>query len=288
MTLVRVSSLMKILGLMIILGLANSQLRAQTDSSESFSLCGTVISSSDSTPIAGCRITIRNQKVGTLTDTNGMFCLHFLNSGPYSLFAIAYGHFALHQIITLQTRDTFIIFILTEHPITGDTIEVRASRIESVSNVKQPTKVYPSLVSISDSTFNSPFSIYEDPSRVAQSYAGVSGRSAINNEIVIRGGSPNEVLWKLDGMDIPNPNHFARSGTAGGLMSAINPTLISNGNFYSGAFPAEFGSRLSAVYDLHTRDGNLEQWKWSAQVSFIGMEGSIEGPIGIDGSSLLI
>ncbi len=279
---------MKILAFLTIYTFATAECSAQTDSLESFSICGSVISSGDSTPIAGCRVKLAELKAGPLTDTNGKFCLHVLKGGSHTLIITAYGHTSLHQTISLWNRDTFITFLLTQRPISADTIEVQASRVETEPSMKQSAKVHPSLVTISDSNFNTPFSIYEDPSRIAQTFAGVSSSSAINNEIVVRGGSPNEVLWKLDGMDIPNPNHFARAGTAGGVLSAINPTMLSNGDFYSGAFPAEFGSRLSAVYDLHTRDGNLEQWKWSAQVSFIGLEGSVEGPIGTSGSSLLM
>ena len=128
-----------------------------------------------------------------------------------------------------------------------------------------------------------------DPSRMASSFAGVSTLSDQQNEIVIRGNSPMGLLWRLDGADIPNPNHFASLGTTGGGLSMINNNTLSNSDFFTGAFPAEYGNALSGVFDLKMRNGNNDSYEFTAQVGFNGLEAGAEGPISKkQGSSFLL
>ncbi|NTV84482.1 MAG: TonB-dependent receptor, partial [Bacteroidales bacterium] len=107
-----------------------------------------------------------------------------------------------------------------------------------------------------------------DPSRMASGFAGVSTLSDQQNEIVIRGNSPMGLLWRMDGVDIPNPNHFASLGTTGGGLSMINNNTLTNSDFFTGAFPAEYGNALSGVFDLKMRNGNNESYEFTTQVGF--------------------
>jgi len=128
-----------------------------------------------------------------------------------------------------------------------------------------------------------------DPARMASSFAGVSIMSDQQNEIVIRGNSPMGLLWRLDGVDIPNPNHFGALGTTGGGLSMINNNTLSNSDFFTGAFPAEYGDALSGVFDLKMRNGNNERWEYVIQAGFNGLEAGAEGPVSRkNGSSFLI
>src|SRR6056297_1087006 len=111
-----------------------------------------------------------------------------------------------------------------------------------------------------------------DPARMAQNYAGVLGSNDRRNDIIIRGGSPTELLWRIDGLDIPNPNHFATQGATGGPVSAINSMILDDSDFLTGAFPASYGDRLSGVFDLHTRRGNMENHEYYGQFGFNGFE----------------
>jgi hypothetical protein len=104
-----------------------------------------------------------------------------------------------------------------------------------------------------------------DPSRMASNFAGVSTLSDQQNVIVIRGNSPMGLLLRLDGADIPNPNHFASLGTTGGGLSMINNNTLSNSDFFTGAFPAEYGNVLSGVFDLKMRNGNDENFEFTVQ-----------------------
>ncbi len=128
-----------------------------------------------------------------------------------------------------------------------------------------------------------------DPSRMAANYAGISGANDSRNDVVIRGNSPMGLLWKLNGIDIPNPNHFGSFGSTGGPVSILNNNVLANSDFLTGAFPAEYGNAMAGVFDLRTRNGNNEKYEFMGQVGFNGFELGAEGPISKKrGSSFLI
>src|SRR5207249_3471869 len=104
-----------------------------------------------------------------------------------------------------------------------------------------------------------------DPARMAANFAGVSGANDARNDIIIRGNSPTGLLWRLEGVDIPNPNHFAAQGTTGGPVSILNNNVLDNSDFFTGAFPAEYGDVTSGVFDLRMRNGNNEKREYTAQ-----------------------
>ena len=128
---------------------------------------------------------------------------------------------------------------------------------------------------------------FQDPARMALNFAGVTNAgSDQNNEIIIRGNSPKGLLWRMEGIEIPNPNHFGDGqGSTSGIISMINSTSLANSDFMSGAFPAEYGNASSGVFDLRFRRGNNEKREWMAQLSVVGIDLASEGPIGKNGGS---
>ena len=118
-----------------------------------------------------------------------------------------------------------------------------------------------------------------DPSRMAQNYAGVSGTNDARNDIVIRGNSPAGVLWRMDGIDIPNPNHFSTLGATGGPVSILNTNTLKNSDFLTSAFPAQYGNALAGVFDLRMRNGNADKYEYLGQMGFNGFEFGAEGPL---------
>jgi hypothetical protein len=118
-----------------------------------------------------------------------------------------------------------------------------------------------------------------DPSRMAQNFAGVSGTNDARNDIVIRGNSPAGVLWRMDGIDIPNPNHFSTLGATGGPVSILNTNTLKNSDFLTSAFPSQYGNALAGVFDLRMRNGNDEKYEFLGQLGFNGFEFGIEGPL---------
>lgn len=119
----------------------------------------------------------------------------------------------------------------------------------------------------------------QDPARAAQNFAGVQGNNDARNDIVVRGNSPSGLLWRLEEVDIPNPNHFAVAGSAGGPQSLINNKYLANSDFYTGAFPGNYGNALGGVFDLKMRNGNNEKHERTFQFGFLGTELALEGPL---------
>ena len=129
-----------------------------------------------------------------------------------------------------------------------------------------------------------------DVGRLAGNFAGVSTADDSRNDIVIRGNSPTGLLWRLEGVPIPSPNHFSTVGTTGGPVSALNPNLLKNSDFLTSAFPSEYGNALSGVFDLGFRSGNKDKNEYSFQLGAItGFEGMLEGPLSKEnGGSFLV
>jgi len=124
-----------------------------------------------------------------------------------------------------------------------------------------------------------------DPARMASNFAGVQGADDSRNDIVIRGNSPLGVIWKVEGIDIPNPSHFAISGSTGGPVSILNNKILGNSDFFMSAFPAEYGNSTSGVFDLKLRNGNANQHEFTGQFGFLGTEFLAEGPMSKSGKS---
>lgn len=118
-----------------------------------------------------------------------------------------------------------------------------------------------------------------DPSRMASNFAGVSGTDDSRNDIVIRGNSPFGVLYRVDNIVVPNPNHFAVAGATGGSVGILNNRMLSNSDFLTGAFPAEYGNALAGVFDIRLKNGNNERHEYTAQLGLFGAEIFGEGPI---------
>lgn len=119
-----------------------------------------------------------------------------------------------------------------------------------------------------------------DVAKLVANFAGVAANNDARNDIIIRGNSPTGVLWRLEGIPIPNPNHYSTLGTTGGPVSALNPNMIATSDFLTGAFPAEYGNALAGVFDIALRTGNQERNEFTAQLgAFSGLEAMAEGPL---------
>lgn len=127
-----------------------------------------------------------------------------------------------------------------------------------------------------------------DPGRMASNYAGVQGSNDSRNDIVVRGNSPFGVMYRIEGIESPNPNHFAVAGTAGGPVSILNNKILANSDFFTGAFPAEYGNSTAGVFDIKLRNGNNQKHEFTGQLGFLGTEFTAEGPLGKKGASYLV
>jgi len=118
----------------------------------------------------------------------------------------------------------------------------------------------------------------DDPARLVTSFVGIAGGAGDNNAFSVRGNSPKGTLWQIEGIPVPNPNHFGEITGFGGGITALSSKTIGNSDFFKGAFPAEYGNALSSVFDLNIRRGNSKERNHSFQVSFFGLDVASEGP----------
>lgn len=127
-----------------------------------------------------------------------------------------------------------------------------------------------------------------DVARLASNFAGVGTADDSRNDIVVRGNSPTGLLWRLEGIPIPSPNHFSSLGATGSPVSALNPNLLANSDFITSAFPAEYGNALGGVFDLGFRKGNTEEYEYMISIgAYPGLEAMGEGPLGKSGGSFV-
>ncbi len=225
---------------------------------------------------------------GTSVDANGNYRIAEVPLGKYTLKAnfIGYQPITIPNIIVNSAKEVVLNFEMEESAVKVKEVVITASG--------HPGEVMNEMATVSARTFsveeaNRYAGSRGDPARMASNYAGVQGADDSRNDIVIRGNSPLGVLWRLEGVDIPNPNHFAIAGSTGGPVSMLNTKMLENSDFFTGAFPAEYGNSIAGVFDLKMRNGNNEKTEFTAQLGFLGTELTGEGPLSkSSGSSFLV
>lgn len=250
------------------------------------SIIGTVVDSESQFPLPGVTIQLVTDSAVTATDINGTFELSNVSVGRHKLIFsfIGYQERVMDNVIVNSARETVVSLTLEEMVMEIEAAEVTATRNGEARNDMATVSARQFDVIETDRYAGS----RGDPARMASNFAGVSGADDSRNDIVIRGNSPQGVLWRLDGIDMPNPNHFSIPGTGGGPVTILNNKILGNSDFYTGAFPAEFGNSVSGVFDLRMRNGNARKHQFSGQFGFLGTELLAEGPINKNkGSSYL-
>jgi len=250
---------------------------------------GTITDKQSTEPLIGARIIIvgTDPLVGAIADLNGQYRLENLNPGRYELSFTMDGYRSqtASNVVVSAGKETVIDIQMEESINTVEDVVILAKKGE-VNN--ENTSV--SSRSFSMEEVNRYAGGRSDPARLAANFAGVSSPDDSRNDLVIRGNSPIGVLWRLEGLNIGNPNHFATIGTTGGPVSAINTNLLRNSDFMTSAFPSEYGNANAGVFDLGFRNGNSDKREHTFQFGAItGLEFVTEGPIRKEkGSSYLV
>lgn len=237
-------------------------------------------------PIPGAKIQIFTSDTTLLlrakADPDGLFEINNVPVGKHQLVAsyVMYNN----KDITIEVnsgKETVIDVPMKESLVEQGEVVVVGRKQGEVNNENALISAQQFSVSETDRYAGS----RSDPARMASNFAGVSGADDSRNDIVIRGNSPLGVLYKVEGIDIPNPNHFAISGSTGGPVSILNNKILANSDFLMSAFPAEYGNSTSGVFDLKLRAGNKTQHEFTGQLGFLGTELLAEGPMGKGGNS---
>ncbi len=242
---------------------------------------GTVVDKDTKQPLIGATVLVINdtKTFGASTDENGKFKIEKVALGRKTVKVtyIGYEDRLLSDIIVNSAKEVVLNIELVEKVTLANEVVVTAKSNKAETNND--------LVLISGRSFTIDQAQryaggFGDPSRMASSFAGVAGGgNDQRNDIIIRGNSPMGLLWRFEGTDIPNPNHFGSQGANGGPVSVLNSNMLSNSDFLTGAFPAEYGNANSGVFDLKMRSGNNEKREFIGQIGFSGLELLSEGPL---------
>jgi hypothetical protein len=251
---------------------------------------GEVVEATTELPVIGAAVMLKQMDeliASGITDVNGKYRLENVPFGKYSIEVsfIGFKTYIDNEILVQAGQQTIVNVKLNESSFELAEIDVQATEHRGEVNNEYAI--------VSSRTFSIPETeryagSRGEPSRMAANYAGVLGNNDNSNDIVVRGNTPIGLLWRMDGVNIPNPNHFAAGGSTGGPVTILNNQTLANSDFMTGAFAAEYGNTIAGVFDLKTRNGNNEKFEYSAELGFLGVKARAEGPLNKErGSSFL-
>lgn len=252
---------------------------------------GTVKDKASERPLVHATVSLPGTQTGAVTDSAGRYVLRNVPIGRQQIVFqyLGYKPALIPEVLITAGKEVVLDISMEESISALKDVTVTAQKV----NKGMASNEFASVSSRS-------FSMEEvmrysggrnDPSRLVSNFAGVATTDDSRNDIVVRGNAPTAVLWRMEGIPIPNPNHFAVAGNAGGPVSALNTNALKNSDFYTGAFAAEYGNVTGAVFDIALRDGNKDRFEKTLQLNLLsGLEAMLEGPLGKkkNGASFLV
>ena len=237
-------------------------------------------------PLPGTTVVIleSDPQLGTITNEKGEFRLWNVKPGRYNILIsfVGYENFLFREILVGSGKQLVLNGSLEEVSEQLDEIKIVA-RTSKEQPINRMASINARQLSVEEASRYA--GGFDDPARLAGSFAGVASEIG-NNGIVVRGNSPRNLLWRMEGIEISNPTHFANviSFGAGGT-TALSSQMLANSDFYTGAFPAEYGNALSGVFDVRLRTGNKDTYEHTFQAGITGIDFSSEGPFQKEGGS---
>jgi len=248
-----------------------------TEAQRTQTVRGSIVDKESKMSVIGATIVITDVQpnIGTTSNEAGEYLLLNVPVGKHEVHIsyVGYEPIILYNILVTSAKEVVLPLEMTE----------ATRKLEEIV-IKQKKEHINGMAIVSAKTFD----VQEteryagsraDPARMASNFAGVQGADDSRNDIIIRGNSPSGVLWRFEDVNIPSPNHFAIPGTTGGPVSMLNSKVLGNSDFFTGAFPAEYGNSTAGVFDLKMRNGNNKHHEYTAQFGFLGTELAAEGPL---------
>lgn len=250
---------------------------------------GTVLDQDSREPAIGAHVVLLGTEnfMGATTDIDGTFRIPNVPVGRINLKVtyMGYEDKMLSNVLVGAGKELVLTIEMVESVVEMEAVQISAT--------ESKTEVLNEMATVSARQFSVEETkryagSFNDPARMVSSFAGVATSPEGDNDIIVRGNTPRGVLWRLEGVEIPNPNHFAGEGTTGGPINALNSAMLDNSDFFAGAFAPEYGNAMSGVFDMRLRNGNNEQREYSLQAGVLGTDATIEGPFkrGYNGSYL--
>ena len=240
---------------------------------------GKVIDASTREAIPFANVMIQGTTSGATSDIDGNYILSNLQPGIYTLVVsfVGYENQTIPEISVTTSKPTILNFELTTSSVNLTEVEVNVNRFEKSDDSPLSKFTIRSTEIMRNPGGN------RDISKVIQSLPGVASTASFRNDIIIRGGAPNENRFFLDGIEVPNINHFATQGSSGGPVGMINVNFINQVEFYSGAFPASRGNSLSSVLEFKQKNGNPDRLATTFMLGSSDVGLTFDGPLGKKG-----
>lgn len=240
---------------------------------------GIVIDGDSKYPIPYATVRLADQEgVGTITDSLGRFAIRQVPVGRHTVEAafMGYDPGIVREILVTSAKEVYLEIPLKESVNELDEVVVRARTNKEEAMNKMATTGARMLSVEEASRYAGGF---DDPARLVSAFAGVAP-SVTSNGISIHGNAPQLLQWRLEDVEIPNPNHYADIATlGGGILSSLSSQVLGNSDFFTGAFPAEYGNAVSGVFDMKLRNGNNQKNENTFQVGIMGVDVASEGPL---------
>lgn len=240
---------------------------------------GNITDADSQLPLIGAEVVIleSNPLIGTTTDENGNFRFDEVPVGRITLAIsyIGYENQTVPNIVVNSGKEVLLNFKMREALVKLNEVVVKANKVKGKA-LNEMAMI--SARSISPEQTNLYAGGFNDPSRIISNFAGVTSTQDGGNDIIVRGNSPKYVQWRLEGVQITNPNHFGDQSAVGGSISTLNNNMLATSDFYTGAFAPEFGDVISGVYDVKLRTGNNEKFESVVGIGLIGTDLTVEGP----------
>ena len=271
-----------ILSLSLFTTLSQSQSLTQT-------VRGTVIDIDSKLPLTGVAVVLINgEQHSAVTDTKGSFKIENVPVGRVNLLLsyLGYEPKNLPNIEVNSGKEVFLELFMQESVIKMEEVFVKANKIKGQATNDMALLSSRSISVEETNRFTGGMS---DPARVVSSFAGVASTPDGSSDIIVRGNSPKYLQWRIDGIEISSPYHMDDQNASFGALTALNNSLLTTSDFYTGAFSPEYGNVLSSVFDVKLRSGNNEKFEASVGVGIMGTDVTLEGPFkkGYAGSYLV-
>jgi hypothetical protein len=250
---------------------------------------GTVLDGDTRQPLFGATVIVVGSEpmIGTTTDLDGRFTMNNVPVGRFALQVrmLGYDEQTLTNLLLNSAKELVLDIKMQESLVQLQEVVISGKKGHGEVRNDMATM---SARKISVEETSRIAGGINDPARMVTAFSGVASDPAGDNTIIVRGNSPKGVLWRLEGIEIPNPNHFANDGTTGGPINVLNSDMIDDSDFYTGAFAAEYGNVTSAVFDMKLRDGNDRKREYTLKAGVLGTDLTAEGPLpGVKGGSYL-
>ncbi len=245
-------------------------------------LKGRIVDQISKSPVLGASVVVigSDPLIGGTTDLDGYFNIKNVPIGRYNigLSSVGYESRTIPNVQLESGKEKFLALEMVEALVEMEEIVIVADAEDKGKPLNELASVSARSISIEETSRYA--ATFDDPARAALSFAGVqTGGDDLLNEIVIRGNTPKGILWRLEGVEIPNPNHFGSVGSSAGGISMLSNNVLSNSDFFTSAFPSDYGNATSGIFDLQMRNGNFDTHEHTAQVGLLGIAAASEGPI---------